>query len=214
VKVEAVVGAARGAVGYLVYESPGSPALVVDAPLGTAPLYLKAIEQAHLSVPYIVITHGHWDQIADAARLAESTGADVCAHVWDAARLSNPALGGEEPPEKLPPIRGRQADRFIREAEELLVGNLTFTVMHTPGHTPGSLSLYEPHAGALFAGDILGRSGIGRSDLPGGNPRQLQESLARLAQLPDDTRIFPGHGLPTVLRDERWLLDLANVSTQ
>jgi hydroxyacylglutathione hydrolase len=213
VKVEAVVGAARGAVGYLVYERPGGPALIVDAPLGSTHLYMKAIERTHVSVQYIVSTHGHWDQIADNAKLAEAIGAAVCAHIWDAPRLADPQLGTEDPNFKTPTLQGRRADQFLGDGQELQVGDMHFTVMHTPGHTPGSLSLYEPRSKALFSGDILVWQGIGRSDFPGGSPRHLQESLTRLASLPDDTRVFPGHGIPTVLRNERWLLDLAKAST-
>jgi glyoxylase-like metal-dependent hydrolase (beta-lactamase superfamily II) len=214
VKVEAVFGGARGAVGYLVYDRRGGKALIIDAPLGSTPFYLNAIKKAEVSVQYIVSTHGHWDQIADNARLADATGAPLCAHQWDAARLADPRLGSDLPADKLPAVRGRHADRFLRDGETLQVGELEFDVMHTPGHTPGSLSLYEVRSGALFSGDILSRHNIGRSDSPGGNAQQLRQSLSRLAQLPNDTRIFPGHGLPTTLRDERWLLDLANVSTQ
>lgn len=212
-KVEAVIGAARGAVGYLVIDQPGGSALIVDAPLGSTSHYLNAIAQSGLTVEYIVSTHGHWDQIADNASLTAAVGAPLCAHSWDAARLSNPSLGTEDIDVAPPKVRGRQADRFLREGEELQVGEMSFAVWHTPGHTPGSLSLYEPRLGALFSGDILVWHGVGRFDFPGGNERQLYESLARLAHLPDSTVIFPGHGTITLMRDERWLLDLAKLST-
>lgn len=211
-KVEAVVGAARGAVGYLVFDRPGSPALIVDAPFGATPLYLKAIEQTKVTVQYIVSTHGHWDQVADNAMLADALNVPVCAHVWDAARLADPRLGTEDPNAPVPTLKGRRADRFLHDGEELQVDDMSFTVMHTPGHTPGSLCLFEPRLKALFSGDILVWHGVGRSDFPGGNQSQLQETLARLAQLPDDTRIFPGHGMTTILREERWLLELAKLS--
>ncbi len=91
----------------------------------------------------------------------------------------------------------------------LEVGTLSFEVMHTPGHTPGSICLYEAQAGALFTGDTLFRIGIGRTDHPGGNKMQLGESLKKLAALPDKTKVYPGHGLPTTIGDERWLIELA-----
>ncbi len=212
-KIEAVLGAARSAVGYLVYDRAGGSALIVDAPLGTKALYLKAVKAAGVTVDIIVSTHGHWDQIADNYALAEAIAAPLCAHVWDAPRLADPSLGTEDPDVKIPPLKGRRADRFLHDGEELQIGEMCFTVMHTPGHTPGSICLHEAEAKALFSGDILVWHGIGRTDFPGGNSQQLQLSLVRLAQLPDDTRIFPGHGHPSTLHEERWLLDLANLPT-
>lgn len=212
-KVEAVVGAARGAVGYLVYKAPGGRALIIDAPLRSTGLYLKAIKNAGVTVEYVVSTHGHWDQIADNDSLCKATGASLCAHTWDAARLSDPRLGTEDPHERVPNIKGRSVNRVLRDGEELEVGGLTFEVMHTPGHTPGSVCLFEPQLGALFCGDVLARNAIGRTDFPGGNASQLQESLRRIAILPDTTHIFPGHGPATMLGEERWLLDLAKMSS-
>ena len=78
-----------------------------------------------------------------------------------------------------------------------------FQLIHTPGHTPGSVCLYLPDERLLFSGDTLFRCGYGRTDLPGGNTAQLIDSLRRLAQLPPDTRVLPGHGEPTVIGDER-----------
>lgn len=212
-KIEAVVGAVRSAVGYLIYDKPGGPALIVDAPYKSSSLYLKAIEKAGVTVELIVDTHGHWDQIADNSILCKATGATLCAHTWDSARISDPRLGSENPNDNIPEIQGQRVDRFLRDEEELTVGNLQFTVMHTPGHTPGSLCLYSARARVIFVGDLMTRHGISRTDFTGSNQKQLHESLERIALLPNDTRIFPGHGSPTVLQDERWMLDLAKMSS-
>ena len=111
------------------------------------------------------------------------------------------------------PTARKWLGRFLSEGEELQVGELLFTVMHTPGHSPGSLCLYEPRSQALFVGDLMTRHGISRTGFTGSNIQHLSESLARIALMPDATRIFPGHGSPTVLREERWVLDLAKLSS-
>jgi glyoxylase-like metal-dependent hydrolase (beta-lactamase superfamily II) len=86
---------------------------------------------------------------------------------------------------------------------------MAFEVLHSPGHTPGSICLYESRWRALFVGDLLTRNAVGRADVPGGNESQLLASLARLLTLPPDTQVYPGHGLSTTLKAERWLLELA-----
>jgi hydroxyacylglutathione hydrolase len=137
----------------------------------------------------------------------------LCAHVWDATRLSDLRLATEDPKERIPPVKSRRPERLLRDGEELQVGDMNFTIMHTPGHTPGSICLYESRAHLLFVGDVMTKHAISRTDFIGANARNLQESLARIADLPDETRIFPGHGSPTTLQDERWMLDLAKLSS-
>lgn len=212
-KIEAVVGAARGAVGYLVYDHAGGSGMIVDAPFGTTLKFQAAAEQLSLKILYIVSTHGHWDHIADNARLAEATGAPVCAHAWDMGRLADPRLSTERVEDRMPPVEGKRIDRYLGGDQSLEVGDLAFQVLHTPGHTPGSISLYEPKSGALFTGDLLLRQEVGRADYMGGNPSKLQESLLKIGTLPDETKVFPAHGLPTTLGQERWLLELATIAT-
>jgi len=205
--ISAFVGGPLETMGYLVYDEPGGCALIVDAPLGSTKRFTQAIEGKQLKLLYIVNTHGHWDHIADNVPLARATGASLCAHSWDATRLANPGLATEdEPAPKVPPSR---ADHNLQDGEVLELGKYGFEVLHTPGHTPGSICLYESSAGALFSGDTLYRMGVARTDFPGGNANQLRKSLMRLAELPDKTRVYPGHGLSTTIGDERWLLELA-----
>lgn len=211
-KIEAVVGALHGAIGYLVYDHADGTALIIDAPLGTTPHFLAAIRAAGVSLLGVVSTHGHLEQIADNSSLCSATKAVLLAHVWDGPRLSNPELASDQTqgPRKLG-IAGLTADRYLRDGEELDVGDLSFTVMHTPGHTPGSLCLYERHSKALFSGETILGNGTGRTDLAGGNKEQLRRSLQKLLQLPDTTRIFPSYGMPTTMRQERWALEMVNV---
>jgi len=207
VNIRAFVGGPTSTVGYLIYDDPGGSAMIVDAPLGMTRKYVEALKSLGLTLQSVINTHGHWDQIADNAALAAATGAELWAHSWDATRMSEPRLTMEEGT-KLNIVPSR-ASRYVHDGEEIPLGNLKLEVMHTPGHSPGSICLFEGENGSLFSGDTLLRAGVGRTDLPGGNSMRLNESLRRLAMLPDATRVYPSHGLPTTINSERWLLDLA-----
>ena len=169
--------------------------------------FLVELDAQQLKLAYIVNTHGHWDHIADNMTLVKATGAPLCAHSWDATRLANPTLATEDEPAL--PVPPSKADRGLQDGTSLELGELEFQVIHTPGHTPGSICLYESTAGVVFTGDTLYRTGVGRTNFPGGDPNALNKSLRRLAELPDNTRVYPGHGLSTTIGRERWLLDLA-----
>jgi hydroxyacylglutathione hydrolase len=211
-QVQAIFRGAQVAVGYVVFAQSGGEALIVDAPYGSTGSFLEVVQQQKLTVKYVVNTHGHWDLIADNVPLVAATGALLCAHAWDNARLANPSIGVEDVEEKVPPIKPSRPDKYLTDGEILDVDTLHFRVLSTPGHTPGSICLYEPTARALFSGDIINRQAVGNSNFPGGNPQKLGESLLKLAELPDNTRVFPAHGVATSIKEVRWLLDLAKVS--
>jgi glyoxylase-like metal-dependent hydrolase (beta-lactamase superfamily II) len=205
--VRAVVGGPLATVGYLVFDHVGGCGAMVDAPYGCT-ARVQALVGAHrIRLLYLINTHGHWDHIADNVPLCNETGAVLCSHPWDATRLANPGVGTEgEAMVSVPPSR---PDRLLKDGDVLDVGDLRLQVLHTPGHSPGSICLYEANAGVLFSGDTLFRMGVGRTDFGGGNPEQLAKSLRKLAGLPDATRVYPGHGMPTTIKNERWLLELA-----
>ena len=205
--IYALAGGPLNTNGYLVCEGDGGKCLIVDAPVGSTRRFVEMIREHGLTVEYIVNTHGHWDHTADNVPLVKATGALLCAHTWDATRLANPRLATEG--EDAFPVPPSRADKSLQDGERLQVGRLSFEIMHTPGHTPGSVCIYEVNSGVLFTGDLLLRTSISRTDFPGSNSRQLAESLKRLAQLPDETRIYPGHGLSTTLHEERWLMEIA-----
>jgi hydroxyacylglutathione hydrolase len=205
--VQAIVGGPLETVGYLVYDRPGGSALIVDTPLASTARYIKTLASEKLELLYVVNTHGHWDHIADNVALTKATGAVLCAHSWDATRLANPTLATEG--ELALPVPPSKADRNLQDSDILEVGAVQFKVFHTPGHSPGSVCLYDSEVGVVFTGDTLYRHGVGRTNFPGGNAAQLAKSLQRLAELPNHTRVYPGHGLSTTIGEERWLLELA-----
>lgn len=206
--VHPVAGGPTEAVGYLVYDHPGGHALIVDAPLGSTSRYVEALAANNLELLNIVNTHGHWDHIADNAALCNATGAPLCAHSWDATRLANPALTAENDGGSPLPIQPSKADRALQDGDILEVGSFKFEIIHTPGHTPGSVCFYESALAVVFTGDTLGRHWAGRTNAPGGNLLQLTSSFARLAALPDATRVYPGRGPSATIGEERWLLEL------
>ncbi len=204
--VQPVIGGPLETVGYLVYDRQGGSALIVDAPFGSTARFSKALASEKLTLLYIVNTHGHWDHIADNVALTKATGATLCAHSWDATRLANPTLATEG--ESALPVLPSKADRNLNDGDVVEIGTMQFTVLHTPGHSPGSICLYSREDSIIFTGDTLQRHAVGGTSFAGGNIAQLANSLRRLAELPDNTRVYPGHGLSTTIKEERWLLEL------
>ncbi len=187
---------------YLVLDDRLGLALIVDAPWGVQVPITEEVRRRSAQVLYLVNTHGHWDHVADNAALEAATGARIAAH-----RLEAPSL--EAPAETLYPvpfeIPSTQPDLLLEDGSLLAVGDLQFQVLHTPGHTPGSLSLYEPYQRLLFSGDTLFHDGYGRTNLRGSDEEEMWKSLARLSTLPEDVRVYPGHGPETTLGQEGWL---------
>ncbi len=150
----------------------------------------------------IVSSHGHWDHIGDNAAVAEHTRADVGAHPLDHDRLIHPSTSAPfDIPPSVPAVD-------LAEDGEVRFGAIRLRVLHTPGHTEGSVCLYEPDEGLLFSGDTLFAGGWGRVDLPGGDPDAMVASLGRFLDLEDGVHVFPGHGPETTIGRERAWLEL------
>jgi glyoxylase-like metal-dependent hydrolase (beta-lactamase superfamily II) len=189
---------------YLVWDGRSPHALVVDPGMGAgAPLAARVVE-AGLDLHVIADSHGHIDHVFDNAELHEATGAPIAIHPDDAYRLVGHNSYGFE-------VRASTAQRDLRDGDEVRIGELAFSVLHTPGHTEGSVCLFEPRRAILLAGDTLFPSGWGRTDLPGGDEAQMVASLARLAaEIPADVRVLPGHGPETTMaRELPWLRRVA-----
>lgn len=160
------------------------------------------LEKHQLEVKAIVVTHGHIDHVAGAAKLRALTGAPVYMNEKDDALLASLDVQagwlGTETPER------PEIDMPANDGVSLKLGHADFNVILTPGHTQGSLSIWIPQEQKLVAGDTLFRETVGRTDLPGGDSRTLIGSIkTKLMLLPDETVVIPGHGAPTTIGHER-----------
>ncbi len=183
---------------YIVAADGDGSAVVID-PGDDGGRILAVAEAAGLTIEKIILTHGHWDHIGAVAELVDATGAEVYVHEDDADSLTDPDknLSG-----LVFDRRESRADHMVTEGETIAVGGLEFRVVHTPGHTPGGMSLLAE--GNLFCGDLVFYNSIGRTDLPGGDQARMHESVhSKVMTLPDETNIFPGHGPATTVGRER-----------
>jgi glyoxylase-like metal-dependent hydrolase (beta-lactamase superfamily II) len=176
-------------------------AIVID-PGDNVDEILDILNRHSLRVKAIVITHAHIDHVGGAGQLRKETGAPVYLNANDRELLKHLNvqagwLGMEEPD-------GVEVDADLREGDRLTVGATEFQVLETPGHTQGSVSLWIPAENKLVAGDTLFRDSIGRTDLPGGDGRQILVSIReKIMPLPDQTVVIPGHGPQTTLGREK-----------
>ena len=185
---------------YLAVHTPTGEAFAVDCPVYNTEWRAMLRAAGDVRLRYLLLTHGHFDHICGVKPLKDATDCTVCIHADDAACLADPARS-------LDAFMGRrrqipsEADRLLSDDERLPFGDGEITVLHTPGHTPGSVCfLYE---GLLFTGDTLFRMGVGRTDLPGGSPWEMRASLEFLSRFPSDCRVLPGHGEETTLGFEK-----------
>lgn len=176
-------------------------AMVVD-PGDNIPEILSRLQKHGLTLRQIVVTHAHIDHVGGAAQLRKLTGAPVVMNQQDLGLLGMMEMQagwlGVPTPEVAPP------DASAEDGLAIGLTTLPAQVLHTPGHTPGSICLLFPDQHLLLAGDTLFAGSIGRTDLPGGDGQQILRSLrGRLLVLPDATRVLPGHGPETTIGEER-----------
>lgn len=161
----------------------------------------RILAKHKLKVIAIVITHAHIDHVAGAKKLKDSTGAPVYLNSNDAELLQ--ALDVQAQWLGVPTPQRVEVDTDARDGVVLRLGTDDIQVLHTPGHTQGSVSLYLPQQAKLIAGDTLFCESIGRTDLPGGDGRQILRSIkAKLLVLPEETAVYPGHGPSTTIGRE------------
>jgi hydroxyacylglutathione hydrolase len=163
---------------------------------------LAVIKKHQLSIKQIVITHAHIDHVGGAMKLRAATGAPVLLNQNDYALLK--MLDAQAQWVGMATPGDVKIDREIGQADTITAGSLTADVLHTPGHTEGSVCLYFPPEKKLIAGDTLFAGSIGRTDLPGGSFNKIINSLhEKILALPDETVVIPGHGPLTTIGEER-----------
>ena len=176
-------------------------AIAIDTAIPSLDWIAGQLAERGWTLKLIISTHGHWDHIGDNAALAERTGAPIAVHALDRERLVHPSalMAPFEIPPSVPAVE-------LAEGGVIRFGELRLEVLHTPGHTEGSVCLLAPDDGLLFSGDTLFAGGWGRVDLPGGSAEQMAESIARLGRFEPGTRVLPGHGPTTTIgREAAWI---------
>jgi hydroxyacylglutathione hydrolase len=173
---------------FIVGDTETEEAAVIDPGFDAsseAKRILKEIERNRFKVEVIINTHGHLDHTSGNRAIKDATKAPILIHEYDAPMLHNPP-----------------ADKAIHEGDIIELGELKLRVLHTPGHSPGSTALLT--AGSVFSGDTLFAGGIGRYDLQGGSLEQIMNSIKnKLMILPDQVKVYPGHGPITTIGEER-----------
>jgi hydroxyacylglutathione hydrolase len=175
-------------------------AAVIDPGDNTSRI-LDTVKADTLVVRYIFNTHCHFDHMGANAEMVAATGAKLALHPAELPILRERGgafwFGMEATESPLPAIE-------LAHGQEISVGSLQFRVLHVPGHSPGSVAFYAAQEHAVFDGDVLFADGVGRTDLPGGDWETLKDSIERvLFALPDETRVYPGHGPATTIGREK-----------
>jgi len=184
---------------YIVGDSKTKNGIIID-PSWEPERIINHVAKYDLNIEKIVITHGHADHIGGVDKIRSFYNAPVYIGEKDAVMLNDAAanlsgLSGES-------VKTDPADELLREGDEIKVGRFSFKVFETPGHSPGSISLYGH--GVVFTGDALFLGSVGRTDFPGCSFEVLMDSIKnKILTLPDDTIVYPGHGPDTMVKQER-----------
>ncbi len=189
---------------YVLADPSSREAIAIDTATPSLAWIAGALADRDWTLKLIVSTHGHWDHIGDNAAVSDHTGADIAVHPADRAMLESPAPMFPPPFELVPSVPAVE----LAEGGEVRFGEIRLRVLHTPGHTPGSVCLLDVDDGTLYSGDTLFAGAWGRTDMPGGSADEIVASLGRLADLEDRVRVMPGHGASTTIGRERAWLDL------
>jgi glyoxylase-like metal-dependent hydrolase (beta-lactamase superfamily II) len=186
---------------FVIADEFAKQAVLFDAPDHTVDAVLDEVQRRGWDLIGLWLTHGHFDHLADHAVVRKRfPNAKILIHKLDEPRLRRPDSALFPLPFEIPPGK---ADGLIEDGQKLSIGSIEVEVMHTPGHAPGHVMFHFPKERVLVGGDLIIAGAIGRTDLPGADPRVLAESVRKIMQLPDETRLLPGHGEASTLRDER-----------
>ena len=205
-RISRVVGPASTNV-HLLADERSREAIAIDTAIPSLAWIADELAARDWTLKLIVSTHGHWDHIGDNSAVATATGAEIAVHALDRDSLLHPVplFAPFEIPPSVPAVE-------LAEGGVIRFGQIRLQVLHTPGHTPGSVCLQSTDDGLLFSGDTLFAGGWGRVDLPGGSAEAIVESLGRLSELEPIVAVLPGHGPSTTIGRERPWLEMVRSS--
>lgn len=188
---------------YLIVCEKTKKAAVIDPAMGSFSQIQTTLEQNPWDLSYLFLTHSHWDHIVDMALFREHFSVPIYVHAQDANNVGEPGI------DKVPMMvsfPGAKVDQFFQDQQIVPLGEISLQVIHTPGHSPGSICLYAEKEKILFSGDTLFRRAFGNIHLPTSSPQEMKDSLEKLSHLPKDTQVYPGHGERTTLGEEEEIL--------
>tara|TARA_B100001248_G_scaffold241598_1_gene208340 strand:- start:12739 stop:13377 length:639 start_codon:yes stop_codon:yes gene_type:complete len=188
---------------YVLLNRGFGEAFVVDAPMGAVEALEPILEEAECMLTGVLLTHGHWDHIAEAQVLKEKTGAQVYAHIGDRLWIEDPMMMAPFMPEGLI-IKPIEVDTWLEGQSTCELLGEAVEIREVPGHAPGSVLFYFSDYACAFVGDAIFAGSVGRYDLPGGDGEQLMQAITRqVYTLPEDTVLYPGHGPATTVEQEK-----------
>ena len=185
---------------YIITDEASGESAEIDCSLFNADYEALLQRAGVVSLKYILLTHGHFDHVSGVKALKDRCGGQIVIHREDAACLTDPKKSLNSYI-RYAPLEPVPADILVEEGSELFLGDHRITVMHTPGHTRGSVCYLMD--GVMFCGDTLFRGSMGRTDLPGGSTLRLFDSLERIGRMEGELDIYPGHGEKTDLTFEK-----------
>nr|NGX57047.1 putative metallo-hydrolase [Candidatus Anoxychlamydiales bacterium] len=175
---------------------------VVDPSFGSSNDIISYVKKNNLKLDKILLTHSHYDHIADVKSLKDQLDPSIYIHKLDSKNLIDP---GSDKTFSMFHIDGIDPDFFIKENDLINIGDIIFRVIHTPGHTPGGVCYLIEKDNILFSGDTLFKGSYGRVDFPGSDKELMIDSLVKLSKLNPNTTVYPGHGSKTTIEEESWL---------
>jgi glyoxylase-like metal-dependent hydrolase (beta-lactamase superfamily II) len=193
---------------YMVWDTDTKECAIIDPGLDSIYPIKEIINKYKLKPTWILLTHSHWDHISGLAQVKKDLQLPIYVHELDAHNVRRPGA------DKLPlmfPIEGVEPDHFIKDGDNIKLGKEFFEVIHLPGHSPGGVGFYNTKNNMLISGDTLFQGSMGNLSFPECNPKHMWESLKKLAKLPKETRVYPGHGEATTIGNESWLSNAENI---
>lgn len=186
---------------YIIADEESKEAMVID-PAGDVDNICNMLEILEAKLKYIYLTHCHADHIMGVVELKKRCGGKILIHRDDSEGLNDPDINLS--PYIVSEEIELEADSILDDGDLIHLGNLEFKVIHTPGHTKGGSSLYCEKEKCLFSGDTIFRGTWGRTDLPTSSRVEIMDSIVnKLMKLPDETIVYPGHGMMTMIKDEK-----------
>lgn len=200
-RIKVNAGAIMGINCYIVQDEETKETIIID-PGNMPEALVNLIETMQIKLKYIVLTHCHGDHIAGAQKMREKYGGKILIHTKDSEGLRNININLSTHIGLEPVII--EEDARLNDGDLIHIGNLEFQIIHTPGHTRGSISIYCEEEKLLFSGDTLFRGSWGRIDLPTSSFEDIINSITnKLITLPEDTIVYPGHGKSTIIKEEK-----------